>query len=82
MSVGTSLAVRRGRVGTAVEQEQGLTKEAVARRLACSPDHVLNLIAKGLLPACRVPGLGKRTGRIVVMPADLERCIEEWKARP
>ena len=82
MSADASSAVRRGRPRTVAEPEQGLTKEAVARRLACSPDHVLNIIAKGHLPACRVPGLGKRAGRIVVMPADLERCIEEWKARP
>jgi excisionase family DNA binding protein len=53
----------------------------VARRLACSPDHVLNLIAVGHLPAVRVPGTGKRAGRVMVMPADLERCIEDWKVR-
>lgn len=78
MSTGMSSA-RRARTRTAVDQEEGLTKEAVARRLACSPDHVLNLIASGHLPAVRVPGTGKRAGRVMVMPADLERCIEQWK---
>lgn len=69
----------RARVRMATDQEEGLTKEAVARRLACSPDHVLNLIAVGHLPAVRVPGTGKRAGRVMVMPADLERCIQQWK---
>jgi hypothetical protein len=63
------------------ESERGLTKEAVALRLACSPDHVLNLIAAGKSPAVRVPGVGRRTGRILVLPGDLERCVEQWKTQ-
>jgi excisionase family DNA binding protein len=72
-------AARQGRTRPRTDPEQGLTKEAVARRLACSPDHVLNLIAVGHLPAVRVPGTGKRAGRVMVMPSDLARCIEQWR---
>jgi excisionase family DNA binding protein len=78
----SSLAARQERFHLSADQEHGLTKEVVARRLACSPDHVLNLIASGHLPAVRVPGIGRRAGRIMIMSGDLERCIEQWKARP
>jgi excisionase family DNA binding protein len=53
----------------------------VAERLGCSDDHVRNLIGKDILPAVRVPGIGRRAGLFVVLPEDFEACVRRWKER-
>jgi excisionase family DNA binding protein len=55
------------------------TVRQAAEQLACSADHVRNLIAAGYLPAVKVPGTGKRAARVLVLPADLARAIESWR---
>ena len=88
MSSVASVVARRGRTASALksvtteQDECGLTLKQAAARLNCSADHLSNLAALGLLPVVRVPGIGRRAARIIVMPADLERCIEQWKAQP
>lgn len=53
----------------------------IAERLGCSDDHVRNLIARQIIPAVFVPGIGRRVGRVIVLPQDFEACVRQWKER-
>jgi excisionase family DNA binding protein len=54
----------------------------LAERLGCSDDHVRNLIARNIIPAVFVPGIGRRIGRVIVLPEDFDACVRQWKERP
>jgi excisionase family DNA binding protein len=54
----------------------------LAERLGCSDDHVRNLIARRIIPAVFVPGIGRRVGRVIVLAEDFEACVRQWKERP
>jgi excisionase family DNA binding protein len=72
-------AIVRAKTNQTLPEERPLTVKETAARLACSPDHVLNMIARGDLPAVRVPGLGKRAARVLVLPADLAAAMQAWR---
>lgn len=62
------------------ERPSPLTLQEVAEQLACSADHVRNLIAIGHLACVRVPGVGRRAGRVLVMQDDLNDAIRTWRS--
>ena len=57
-----------------------LTVKEVSTTLRMSRNGVLNLIARGQLPAVRVPGARpERPGRVLVDEEDLCEYINRWK---
>jgi excisionase family DNA binding protein len=54
------------------------TVQQAAEQLCCSGDHIRNLISSGQLRAVRVPGLGRRAARVLVMQSDLDAAIRAW----
>jgi excisionase family DNA binding protein len=60
-------------------QRRTVTKRDASIELGVSIDHLDRLIARGELPVVRVPGTGRRAGRILILRTDLEAAIEKWR---
>jgi excisionase family DNA binding protein len=53
-----------------------------AAEIGVSVDHLARLIAQGELPALRVPGTGRRAGRVLILRTDLEAALKRWREAP
>ena len=59
-------------------ERRNLSVAAAAAEIGCSVDHVWQLIRSRELDVIRVPGAGRRAGRVLVPRRGLEKALRSW----